>query len=50
MTIHYYCPLRRAYITATVPTELAFKLIWGGYETKIHKDDRRHPLHDGNRA
>jgi hypothetical protein len=27
MTIHYYCPLRRAYITADVPTELAFKLM-----------------------
>lgn len=27
MTIHYFCPLRRAYITATVPTELAFRLM-----------------------
>jgi hypothetical protein len=27
MTIHYYCPIYQAYITATVPTELAFKLM-----------------------
>jgi hypothetical protein len=27
MTIHYFCPIQRAYITTTVPTELAFKLM-----------------------
>jgi hypothetical protein len=27
MTIHYFCPLRRAYIETTVPTDVAFKLM-----------------------
>jgi hypothetical protein len=27
MTIHYYCPLRRAYITADVPTEVGYKMM-----------------------
>lgn len=25
-TIHYWCPLARAYVQRTVPTELAFRL------------------------
>jgi hypothetical protein len=25
-TIYYWCPLHRAYVQRTVPTELAFKL------------------------
>ena len=25
-TIHYWCPLHRAYVQRMVPTELAFKL------------------------
>jgi len=27
MTIHYFCPLRRAYMTTTAPIEIAFKLM-----------------------
>jgi hypothetical protein len=27
MTIYYFCPIQRAYITATVPTELGYKLM-----------------------
>ncbi len=27
MTIHYFCPLQRAYITATVPTDVGYKLM-----------------------
>jgi len=27
MTIHYFCPLRRAYIETTVPTELGYKMM-----------------------
>lgn len=26
-TIHYWCPLRRAYVSMTVPVETAFKLV-----------------------
>jgi hypothetical protein len=26
-TIHFYCPLRRAYVTAIVPTQVAFTLM-----------------------
>jgi len=26
-TIHYWCPLHRAYVQRTVPTALAFKLV-----------------------
>ena len=27
MIIYYFCPIRRAYITADVPTELGYKLM-----------------------
>jgi hypothetical protein len=27
MTIHYFCPIQQAYITATVPTEFGYKLM-----------------------
>ena len=26
-TIHYWCPLRRAYVSMAVPVEMAFKLV-----------------------
>lgn len=26
-TVHYWCPLRRAYVSMLVPTEMAFKLV-----------------------
>jgi hypothetical protein len=27
MTIYYFCPIRRAYITTTVPTEVGYRLM-----------------------
>ena len=26
-TIHYWCPLRRAYVSVTVPIEVAYRLM-----------------------